>query len=56
MITKNTKVAKSKPNTVMKSSYEDFKVENFLTDILESDIDKSRLGDPDLAKEVKRLS
>ena len=41
VITKYTKVEKSKPNTDMKRSYKDFNVEKFLTDILESDIDKS---------------
>ena len=38
VITKYTKVAKSKPNTVMKRSYKHFDVEKFLTEIVNSDI------------------
>ena len=53
VITKYTKVARSKPNTVMKRSYKDFKVENFLTDILESDIDKSVTACKDLDHAAK---
>ena len=38
VITKYTKVLKSKPNTVMKRSYTNFDVEKFLTEIVNSDI------------------
>ena len=38
VVRKYAKVEKSKPNTIMKRSYKNFKPEEFLTDILESDI------------------
>ena len=38
VLRKSTRTERSKPNTVKKRSYKSFKVEDFLTDILESDI------------------
>ena len=54
VVTKYSKLEKSKPQTVKKRSYKDFKVENFLTEVFESKINESvtACDDLDAAAEV----
>ena len=54
VVRKFAKVEKSKPNTVLKRSYKNFKPEEFLTDVLESDINNvvSASDDLDSAAEL----
>ena len=48
VVRKFAKVEKSKPNTVLKRSYKNFKPEDFLTDVLESDINNVVTASDDL--------
>ena len=44
VVRKFSKVARSNPNTVKKRSYRDFKVEEFLKEVIESDINRAVMG------------
>ena len=50
VVRKFTRVERSKPNTVMKRSYKSFKVEDFLTDIMESNINRAVTAHAELDK------